>query len=272
MFKKPEPIRDIIKIYVGCAANHEDLESQAVLEWSLRKNTKRNLEITWMSLQDESKYPYSPFSGWDTSTWATPFSGFRWIVPYLAGYQGKAIYFDSDFIVLDDIGKLWDQTFSLGKFIMAKGQGHWRVCCSLWNCEMGKKLIPSLGSLKTNPNSHRDLITKLCRNGTYIQPFRGDWNNLDGKDGKAFKDIQALHYTAMESQPQLKHALPRLKSEGKSHWYDAATKPHPRKDVQELFDTLLEEAIKNGYPPDKYKSIEPLGRPYNKRSFSRKRA
>ena len=64
-----------VRVFVGCAPNHEDAESQAVLEHSIRKHASLPVDITWMKL---SRDPVSPFSGWNTELWPTPFSGFRW--------------------------------------------------------------------------------------------------------------------------------------------------------------------------------------------------
>src|SRR5882762_6242859 len=113
------------RIFVGCAANNEDLESQVVLEYSLRKHASIPVEITWMQL---SRNPASPFYsdpekglGWRTKQWATPFSGFRWALSVLCEFEGRAIYMDSDFIVMSDIAALWYQEFSPGKIVIAKG-------------------------------------------------------------------------------------------------------------------------------------------------------
>lgn len=60
----------MIRVFVGCAANHEDAESQSVLEYTLRKYASDDLEITWMKL---SRDPESQFycdiengRGWNT--------------------------------------------------------------------------------------------------------------------------------------------------------------------------------------------------------------
>ena len=121
-------MNDVVKLFVGVSSNGEDAESQAVLEYSVRKNSSMPVEIVWMKqTNDES----SPLYGWATYTWATPFSGYRWAVPELCGFKGKAIYCDSDFIWLDDIAKLWNQEFEPGKVVMAKaGDNAWRYCCA----------------------------------------------------------------------------------------------------------------------------------------------
>lgn len=265
-----EPVR----VYVGCAANHEDLESQAVLEWSIRKRASLPVDITWMSL---SRDPASPFycdpdtgAGWRTEQWATPFSGFRWAVPELAGWKGRAIYCDSDFIFLADIAELWGQRFTPGRIVMGKGGQEWRLCCSMWDCEEAWGVLPDMDELRQNPAAHRNMRTVLGSGSRFVQAFEGDWNNLDGRDGKRLDDptLKAIHYTDMSSQPQLAYAIPRLKAQGRTHWYDGRVRAHPRRDVQDLFDDLLREAREQGYNPGRYAERPTLGKAYRKRSFS----
>ena len=61
---------DRVKLFVGCCSNGEDAESMAVLEYSVKKNSSLPVDITWMmQTHDET----SPYYGWATETWATPF-------------------------------------------------------------------------------------------------------------------------------------------------------------------------------------------------------
>lgn len=240
----------MIRVFVGCAANHEDLESQSVLEWSIRKHASEPVEITWMQL---SRDPASPWSGWRTERWATPFSGFRWAIPEVCGFEGRAVYTDSDVIVMADIAELWRQEFKPGKAVMAKGGGSWRMCVSLWDCAAMKAHLPPLVAQKADPNAHAMMCARIP-SATWVQAFEGNWNCLDGEKYKDLRDsaIKAIHYTDMSSQPQLRHALPRLKAQGLSHWFDGQTRTHPRRDLIALFDEMLEEAKANGFPPERY--------------------
>ena len=260
----------MIRIYVGCAAKHEDLESQAVLEWSLRKHTQSELDITWMYLSDDPDSPFfsrpSQLQGWNTTRWATPFSGFRWAVPHLA-QTGKAIYCDSDFIFLDDVAKLYEQDIPAPAVVLSRTD--WRLCCSLWDCERARKVVPSLQQLQQRPDIHGILCSQF-QGSSKVRPFKGDWNNLDGKDGRPLDKISALHYTDMRCQPQLRYANARLAAQGRRHWFDGKTFDHPRRDVQELFDQLLVEATENGYGPERYAEQPVFTPPYKKRSFERR--
>jgi hypothetical protein len=256
----PDPIR----IFVGCASNNEDLESQAVLEWSIRKRTSRPLEITWMHL---SRDPASPFysdgpHGWQTKYWHTPFSCFRWAVPELCGFAGQAIYLDSDIIVLADIAEFWEQPMPAGKVVIAKGGAHGqRLCVSKWDCAAAKAYLPTIAELQDGPQKHRMMMRFFADHPGIVVPFAaGDWNALDLEPfDLADPRVKAVHYTGIPTQLQLKHALPRLAREGGRHWYAGPRREHPQNDLQRLFDKLLAEATANGFGIERYR-VEPFGR------------
>lgn len=245
----------MIRVFVGAPANNEDLEAQAVCEWSIRKHTAREVEIWWLQL---SRDPDSPFSGWDASGWTTPFSGLRWSVPEFCGWQGQAIYTDPDVIFLADIGELWDQPFAPGKAVIAKGGQ--RYCVSKWDCAAARRRLPALAAMKREAGKHRQLMAYFAAHPEIVQPFAGrDWNRLDLEPFEiGDPTIGAIHYTGIPTQPHLKHALPRLAREGGRHWYRGAFRPHPRRDLQALFDQLLAEALAAGYGIERYRR-EPFG-------------
>ena len=185
---------DRVKLFVGCSANGEDAESQAVLEYTVRKNSSLPVDIVWMKqTHDET----SPLYGWSTYTWATPFSGFRWAVPELCNFEGKAIYCDSDFIWLSDIAKLWNQNFQTGKVVMAKGgDNSWRYCSCLWDCSAAQEYLLPISRMKALKESHQRMMSFFSQNTNVVQLFEGTWNCVDGEDLPIDK-IDALHYSSM---------------------------------------------------------------------------
>jgi hypothetical protein len=68
--------------------------------------------ITWMDYSRGGVW-----GGWDMGRppgnpatpqgWFTDFSNFRMAVPEAAGFQGRAIYIDVDFLILKDLWPLW---------------------------------------------------------------------------------------------------------------------------------------------------------------------
>ena len=244
----------MIRVFVGCDPNHCDAESQAVLEWSVRKHASEHLEIEWMQLSRDPESPW--FSdqgrGWRTERWATTFSAFRWAIPSVCGYEGRAIYCDSDLIFMADVAELWRQAFEPGKAVMAKGDGSWRLCVSMWDCAAAKAWVPPIEDLQRDPGAHAAMTARLSSG--VVQAFVGDWNCLDGGAYQNIRDpcIKAIHYTSIGTQPQLRHSIPRLEREGRKHWFDGKVEPHWRPDLVALFDELLAEAEANGYGVARY--------------------
>lgn len=243
------PVEDTVRVFVGCAANGEDAESQAVLEWSLRKHTSLPIEITWMM---QSRDPDSFWHGFNSSFWKTPFSGLRWAVPAACNFAGRAIYMDSDVIAMADIAELWRQDMK-GNAVLAKFGG--RLCVSLWDCKAAHQFVLPIDQLKANPSAHKQMqnLTRQNPRGL-LGVFDGDWNCLDGEGHADLNDgeVKAIHYTEMSCQPHLNRAVARLEAVGQKHWMDGARRPHPRKDLQHLFDELLEEAIGEGFMVENY--------------------
>lgn len=235
-----------IKLFVGCAPNGEDAESQMVLEYTARKFSSMPIEITWMKHSDD---PQSFWHGWSSETWATPFSGFRWGIPAACGFQGQAIYMDSDMIILHDLAELWNEPWNESAIVM--GKGGWRFCVAKWNCERAHTVLPSIHQIKSTPTAHQQLAHGLPQHPQLEQIFDRQWNNFDGENDPIEK-IKILHYTDMSTQMHAKYAIPRLEKLGIKHWYDGELREHRRKDVIELFDKYYEEALANGYTVEQY--------------------
>lgn len=249
----------MIRIFVGCAAG-DDAESQAVLEYTLRKQASQQVEIHWMQYSDD---PASPWRGWNTERWSTPFSGFRWAVPQLCGFSGRAIYMDSDCIVLADIAELWQQDFKPGKSVIAKGgRDGWRFCVTMFDCAAVRPHMMPIQEMRKRPDAHQMMIGRF-RDATFVQPFAGNWNCIDGEDyaDLADPDIKLIHYSAEHTQPHLRYAVPRLVSQGRRHWFDGKIKAHWRPDLMTMFDRLLGEAAQAGFLPENYLPPAPLA-PY----------
>ena len=261
----------MIRVFVGCSPNHEDAESQAVLEYTLRHHASQDVDLTWMKLSHDG-----PFSGWRSDNWATPFTGFRWALPALCDYQGRAVYCDSDFIFRADIVELFHQP--IPGHVLAKGTGG-RLCLSLWDCAQCH-FMPTIEELRGAADANSLGRARLQKHAR-VTPFKGAWNCLDSELGRYrnklnHPDIKAIHYTAMRHQPHLKYAVPRLTQQGRKHWFDGEIKPHWNPALQALFDRLLQNAAAAGYTVDRY-CQDPLYGDYNKRSvagvrdFSRKK-
>jgi hypothetical protein len=264
----PEPMR----VFVGCAPDGADAESLAVLEYTLRKFASRPIALTLMSLSRDPASPFycdpeQPRRGWETGDWATPFSGFRWAVPPLAGLTGRALYVDSDFIFRADLAELFDQEFPKGAAILT-APGPLRFCIALFDCGALRRHWPAAPALVMRRDVQKALKDQAIALGL-VGRFGGEWNNPDGRGyGNLWHHaLKAIHYTDMRTQPHLERARARLAARGRSHWYDGPIYEHPRRDLVTLFDRVLEKAIAAGFKPENYEPAETFG-PVRKRSLA----
>ena len=246
-----EPIR----IFVGCSANGEDAEAQAMLEYTLRHYASQPLEINWMMLSHDPASPwYSDLKngGWNTVMWATPFSVFRWSIPHVCNFDGRAIYMDVDMVARDDIAKLWKQP--IPKALLWKDEKH--SCVMLMDCARMASVLPPFEFMRRRQGGYSTYRDNNAR--PHATKFDGNWNCLDGereryKNSLVDSDIKVLHFTNVPTQPHLKWALPRLKAAGQQHWNKQASGvPHPHPFVQPLVDRLWREAQDAGYTVDRY--------------------
>lgn len=170
-------------------------------------------------------------------------------------------------IFRQDVSGLWGQKFSRGRPVMGKGGSSWRLCVSMWDCAAAKDHLLPLSELRRNADAHRQMSHKFS-GFNLIHPFNGNWNCIDGENYASLNDpdIMAIHYSSMPHQPHHARAAKRLGDAGLRHWFDGKVRTHWRKDLIALFDELLAEANKAGYPVSRY-TQDPLFGPYKKLSL-----
>lgn len=241
---------DPIRLFVGTAANGIDLESQMVAEFSARKHCSLPLDITWMQQSAEG-----PYSGWKCNSGRTPFTHFRWSLPAMCGYEGKAIYTDVDWIFMADLAELWNQPIPRVFLAKVGKKGLHKTCCMVFDCAHAKGHVPDLKALRKMEDPQGTMMQYFKQHPELYSGFEGDWNAIDLKGYETETDprIKAIHYSRIEMQPQLAHAIPRLKREGKAHWYTGPVGPHERPEMMALFDKLYYEALAAGYTLDQYR-------------------
>lgn len=251
-----------IKVFVGCDPNNCDLEQMMVLDYSIKKHTTKPVDIIWMQIShDATSFWYSDQdakTGWRTEKWATPFSGFRWAIPAYCGFKGRAIYMDTDVIVLSDLGSLWEHPITENAIVAAKGgKSTARLCTCVWDCEKAQAILPNIESLKQNPDSHKNLMKLIKERPELVEPYQDHYNCIDG-EGLDISAIKILHYSDMGTQFSHKYSIPRLAKNNTQHWFDGEILPHPRPDLAALFDQYYQEALQAGYQLEDY-IIEPYG-------------
>ena len=89
-----------LRIFIGW--DSREGECSDVLAYSLRKHSSIPLEIKYLRLPDLA------FNRTHDPLQSTEFTYTRFLVPFLCGYQGKAIFMDCDMLCLGDIKELDD--------------------------------------------------------------------------------------------------------------------------------------------------------------------
>lgn len=135
---------------------------------------------------------------WPKKGWGTDFSCFRFAVPELCGFEGRAIYLDADMLVLHDIKDLWDRDL--------KGKGV--LCCnwkrtdvSLIDCSWfkGKDWWPSIEWMKASGKNTGQYCILLAQRGAVHGALPWEWNDCDGQIyNKRPGSVKLLHYTHVQ--------------------------------------------------------------------------
>ena len=231
-----------LKIFIGSSSNGEDSSIEAIYEYTLRKNCAQDIEIIWMR---QSDLDHSYWSGWNTSKWHTPFSGFRWGIAEACNFEGLALYSDVDMINFKDISELFSIKMSDKPFAarLAKRFNGFQPCLMLIDCSKAKDILAPKETLMADQNMHSFYMNTLVkkpffRKSKYFHEIVPRWNCLDGEDLR-LDDIFQLHFTNMSTQPW------------EPSWYRGMKQPHPREDIVNLYYDLLEESAAHGFQPQK---------------------
>jgi hypothetical protein len=256
---------EAVRVFVGTAA--EDAEACAVLEYSLRAHTSLSVEIEWMRLSRDSRSPYyadpQSHAGWRTERWGTPWTALRWAVPELCGWRGRAVYFDCPQIILGDVAELWQAEFPPGAAVLARRSGAgMRTACLVWDCAAAKRWVPGLDDLQGDVGAHQRAGHILMAGRGLIGPPPAGWEVNDAEySASPGSATGSVHCANPHLQPHQRHALSRLRRQGREHWFTGARLPHYCEGLVRLFDEQLVAAVAAGYAPEKYVPEEDYG-PY----------
>lgn len=256
---------DTIRLFVGTSPDGFDYEAEAVALHTARKFSSLPLEVTFM--RAAKKGPYSWWKGMRSGV--TPFSAFRWSIPAMCGFDGRGLYCDTDFVFHADLAELWREEIP-GVLITKrpKPAGKLKTCCTLFDCAKAKGHIADLDGLKRMDDPQGHYSNYFKDRPELVSNFAsGNWNAIDAFD-VSDERIKATHYSRMEHQVHLRHAIARLRAQGKAHWYAGQVFEHPIKELQLHFDAMLIEAQAEGLT---YESFEyGSGAEISRRNFTYK--
>jgi Glycosyl transferase family 8 len=232
--------QDRVRVFIG--SGEASLLERKVSIYSLHKHTKRELDIYVLNgthnaieLNDKEPVP-APLSLKLKYRNITEFSLYRYLIPQLCNYQGKAIYIDSDTICLSEIGELFDTPLD-GCHFLAKKDAYSHLEADLWalsvmliDCEKCHfELETYYEEIAQGLYSEQDFACMspsfLTHHPYQIGKLNPHWNVLDYVD----QDTKLIHYTNLHTQP----------------W------KHPHHPYGNLWFTYFQEAIAAGYVTQK---------------------
>lgn len=172
---------------------------------------------------------HRPYSG---EGWATNFTCYRWSIPEVAGFTGRAVYVDADQTVHADIRELQNMDLKGHACAIRKGVIVFDCSHPFWQSSQWPRLPlmkasgAGLGVYQKAINEHGGITMNGKESALPVE-----WDVLDGKEMSVW-DAKLNHYTAMQYQPY--HPFPdRFKYPDR----------HPRPEVDEVFWKSYVEAL-----------------------------
>ena len=191
-----------LKVFVG--AEMVELVPTKVLESSIHSRTSVPVEVKALYEAMKEKGIKVPMPLKPENQPRTNFSFHRWCIPQLCDYKGKALYCDSDQIVLEDIAellKLFDKHPDKSVIILSDNKKYIETSVMLIDCERArwdiKDIVKRLDSDELN---YQSLMFNMAhmKSEEYIVGADANWNSLDQyEEGKT----KLLHYTHRSNQP-----------------------------------------------------------------------
>ncbi len=136
-----------------------------------------------------------PYSG---EGWQTPFTCFRFAIPELCNFEGRAIHMDADFIVQKDLRSIFEMPMTHPVMSPHKRTDFMLIDCGRFQELLALGAWPTIDQMKISGDTIEAYRKKL---DAYM--FMGDapetWESWDGKN--LTQESYAIHYTDMNSQP-----------------------------------------------------------------------
>ncbi|MEA5526327.1 glycosyltransferase [Nodularia spumigena] len=225
-----------IKVFIG--SGEASLLERKVAIYSLQKHTQRQLDIyvfngTHNAIELNDQEPFlAPLSLKLKYHNITEFSLYRFLIPQICNYQGKAIWIDSDTVCLADIAEIFDTSLN-GCDFLAKAEAYntrssnlWGLSVMLIDCKQTRfDLETYFNEIAQGLYTYTDFSCMspafLAHHPLKIGQLDPQWNVFDYCD----EQTKLIHYTNLNTQP----------------W------KYPHHPYGELWFEYFEEARKAGY-------------------------
>lgn len=193
---------DVIRVCVGCTDSH--WLAVKVLEHSIRCRTTAKVEVH--SMHEWELHRNCPVPRDRKQRPVTEFSFQRFLPPEHFGFEGKAIYLDSDQVVMGDIAELWNWPMHGAHVLKCPG---WQSAVMLIDCAVGWRIAKMVRQLDMGKRSYTGLMN-LKDVGIVSDRLDPYWNYMDrGRtDYSDWEQAKLIHYTNMNTQPWLLRGHP----------------------------------------------------------------
>ncbi len=200
------PMVEPLKIFV--ALDESQLVAARVLEFTIQEHASQPVRLVPMldmptpTPKDERNRP------------RTGFSFYRFLIPSLAGYRGRALYLDADMQVFGDVSEIWNVPMD-GKAILCTSQtevpDEWKdtswfkpgrqLSVMLLDCSRLRWDVDEIvAGLDRGDYTYEQLMFDLC----IVDPdeiadtLPPEWNHLEHFEAG---ETKLLHYTVVPTQP-----------------------------------------------------------------------
>jgi hypothetical protein len=197
-----------VRVFIG--SGEASLLERKVLIHSLRKNSDCPLDIwvvngTHNAIERNQDPPVPvPLSLALKYRNTTEFSLYRYLIPALCNFSGRAIYLDSDMICIGNIREMFETSLGDHDFLAVPeyNSAHWTTSVMLINCERARfPLNDIFAEIDSGHYSYRDFSRfspAFCSLRNYsIGSLDPHWNVFDRVDSMT----RLVHYTNLLSQP-----------------------------------------------------------------------
>lgn len=198
---------DRIRVFIG--SGEASLVERKVAIYSLRKHAKRDLHIyvfngTHNAIEINDQEPIlAPMSLKIKYQNITEFSLYRYLIPQICSYQGRAIYIDSDTVCLSDISELFEADLGENDFLAKReAADKWGLSVMLIDCERCRfDLEIYCSEINQKLYDYFDFSQMNSRFLQYhlfsIAELNPRWNQFDSYD----VETKLIHYTNLYTQP-----------------------------------------------------------------------
>lgn len=201
-----EPEQEPMRVFVG--ADESQLVAAAVLEHSIRKHASRPVEFTTM-IDLPVPRPKDP-----ANRARTGFSFYRFLIPKLCGYEGRALYLDCDMQVLADMSGLWEIPFGEQTVLCTyqpeppeqwRGDANFKpgrhLAVMMLDCSrLHWDIDQIVRGLDEGHYDYKGLMSDLCivPDEQIAERIPVEWNSLERYEPEKTK---LIHYTVVPTQP-----------------------------------------------------------------------